>query len=303
MSQPMTIDRRQERRLEVDIPVYLFPDDGPNSGAILGRLANISASGTCVSVDQPLSRQDSCHIRLLHPSRSVLELDLLSRVVWRQTEPNCSGRHGIVFLKKTQEASWVIGEIIRFGDGGSPKPETIKEDSVLTRSEMQLQVEKRFAAYPQIRESDFETFGKKASAIVKDRSESIRAQVESFFNKDVRQYHEDLSGLFHEVTSEKIESEEIESRLTILTNNLLVNGNALQAIVDKVDMKKIKQLFRELIGCWCYESPIVKMAYEKPRGYPGDYQLFELIYNNKPVAENDTIGFYWDKYFLNNTIE
>jgi hypothetical protein len=42
------------------------------------------------------------------------------------------------------------------------------------------------------------------------------------------------------------------------------------------------------------------MAYDRPRGYPGDFELFEIIYNNKPIAENKTFGFYCDKFFLNN---
>ena len=40
----------------------------------------------------------------------------------------------------------------------------------------------------------------------------------------------------------------------------------------------------------------MKMAYQKPRGYPGDYQLFELIYANKPIG--DGIGYHFDKIAL-----
>ncbi len=167
---------------------------------------------------------------------------------------------------------------------------------------MQLQVEKheQVSPVPQIGDSEFESFAKKASAVIKDSDKNIRPQVEGFFNKDVRQYHQALSALFDETANRKIKSEEIESRLTSLTNDLLLKGNALEGIVNPVGMKKIKQLFRELTGCWFYQSPIMKMGYEKPRGYPGDYELFEIIYNGKPLAKEKTIGFYFDKYFLNN---
>jgi len=167
---------------------------------------------------------------------------------------------------------------------------------------MQLQVDKReqFSPTPQIRDSDFDSFAKKASAIIKDSDRNIKSQVEGFFNTDVRRYHKDLSVLFQELANATIETEEIEKRLTTLTDDLLLKGNALEGIVNKVGMKKIKQLFRELTGCWFYQSPIMKMAYEKPRGYPGDYELFEVIYNGKPLAKDNTIGFHFDKYFLNN---
>jgi len=165
---------------------------------------------------------------------------------------------------------------------------------------MPLQVEKPPSPTPQISDSEFESFAKKASAIIKESDKNIRPQVENFFKKDVRQYHEDLSALFQKMAEGKSTSEEIEKRLTTLTNDLLLSGYALEGIVDRVGMKKIKQLFRELTGCWFYQSPIMQMGYEKPRGYPGDYELFEIIYNGKPLAKENTVGFHFDKYFLNN---
>lgn len=152
-----------------------------------------------------------------------------------------------------------------------------------------------------LRDFIFDKFAKKASAVIKDDDKDLKIKVEDFFNKDIRQYHEDLSTLVQEIDDGKIESEEAEKKITILTNELLLKGNTLEKIVDnKIYMKKIKQIFRELTGCWYYKSPILKMAYDKPRGYPGDYKLFEIIYDNKPLSENKSLGFYWDRYFLNN---
>lgn len=154
---------------------------------------------------------------------------------------------------------------------------------------------------PQISDSQFSNFAKKAADLISDSDRNARMQVENFFNNDVRRYHEDLSELFQEAMYREIKSAEIEKRLTTLTNDLLLRGDALERVVEPVVMKKIKQLFRELAGCWFYQSQIMKIAYEKPRGYPGDFELFETIYNGKPLAEEGTVGFYFDQYFLNNT--
>ena len=153
----------------------------------------------------------------------------------------------------------------------------------------------------QIRDFIFDEFAKKASAIIKDNDKDLKIKVQDFFNQDIRKYHEDLSTLVQEIGQGRIEPEEAENKLTALTNELLLKGEALEKIIDNnLYMKKIKQIFREIIGCWVYKSPIVKMAYDRPRGYPGDFELFEIIYNNKPLAESKSFGFYCDRYFLNS---
>ncbi len=155
--------------------------------------------------------------------------------------------------------------------------------------------------FSQIKDFIFDSFAKKASAVVKDNKD-LQLKVETFFNNDVRQYHEDLTALVSQITDFKNESKDIRGRLTTFTNELLLKGNALGEVVDSnINMKKIKQIFRELVGCWIYKSPIMKMAYDKSRGYPGDYKLFEIIYENKPLSEKKDIGYYFDRYFLDNT--
>lgn len=153
----------------------------------------------------------------------------------------------------------------------------------------------------QIRDFIFDNFAKKASSIIEDNND-LKTKVQDFFNNDIRKFHEEMTSLAHEVAQGSIKPDVAEQKTTALINDLLLKkGHALEKMVsDERSMKKIKQLFRDLTGCWYYKSPIVKMAYDKPRGYPGDYKLFEIIYDKKPLAENKTLGFCWDNYFLNN---
>jgi len=152
----------------------------------------------------------------------------------------------------------------------------------------------------QIRDFIFDNFAKKASDVIEDNND-LKTKVQDFFNKDVRQFHENLSALVLEINAEKFNSKRIEEKLTMLIKDLLLKCEALEKAVDNnLYMKGIKQVFREVMGCWFYKSPITKWAYDRPRGYPGDFELFEMIYNNKPIAENKSIGFYFDRCFLNN---
>lgn len=66
-------------------------------------------------------------------------------------------------------------------------------------------------------------------------------------------------------------------------------------------VKQIKQLFREVVGDLIYKSEVVSRAYQKPRGYPGDYKMLEIIYDNQPFCKDvKDFRFYVDKYFLNS---
>jgi hypothetical protein len=150
-----------------------------------------------------------------------------------------------------------------------------------------------------IRRIVFNHLAKKASAVI-ENNEDLKTQVEDFFNMDVKKYYENFSILINEASKGKIKPKEIETSVTAQTDEVLLKGYELeQAVNNKTHMKSIRQVFRETVGCWCYKSPIIKMAYDKQRGYPGDYQLFEAIYDNKPLSEdNGSIGFYCDKSFL-----
>ncbi len=147
-----------------------------------------------------------------------------------------------------------------------------------------------------LREFLFEAFAKEASDLIK-KNESLKSKVYEFFYKNIREYHASLSTLI-EKDSQDNKTHQLEEKVETLTNRLLLQGDELEAI-DEREVKKIKELFRKLIGCWVYKSPIMNMAYSRPRGYPGDFGLFEILYENRPLSEG--IGGIFDKYFLNNT--
>lgn len=129
-----------------------------------------------------------------------------------------------------------------------------------------------------------------------------RKNVLFFFTNDVKEYLKNLEKMFQEVVSNIITSEQAERKFTKLTDEILYKGDTLEQIIaQKTVVKKTKEVFRELVGDWIYKSLIVKRAYKKPRGYPGDYKLLEIVYDNQPLSTDiKDFGYYGDKYFLNN---
>ncbi|MFH0791347.1 MAG: PilZ domain-containing protein [Candidatus Omnitrophota bacterium] len=127
----------------------------------------------------------------------------------------------------------------------------------------------------------------------------IKTQVADFFLNDVLNYINEIIKVNLCLSNQTKYSESLERKLEYLHTRILLKGYCLEELIfDKTKIKRIKDNFRQLTGAWIYKSKIVQRAFEKPRGYPGDYKLLEIIYDNKPISKN--IGIYFDNNFLKN---
>ena len=71
-------------------------------------------------------------------------------------------------------------------------------------------------------------------------------------------------------------------------------------IRSNIIKKRVRELFRSAVGEYIFESPITKRAFEKPRGYPGDYLIFEMFYNDSYAPEGT--GYFLDKWILDHPL-
>ena len=62
-------------------------------------------------------------------------------------------------------------------------------------------------------------------------------------------------------------------------------------------MKAIKQSFRNSIAPWYDQSVMSSRSQNKQKGYPGDFETIEGVYNMEPLS--DGIGYYLDIFYLN----
>lgn len=140
----------------------------------------------------------------------------------------------------------------------------------------------------------------KLNILLEENNEDrIKELISRFFLQDVSFYINEVTALNNSLLGQEGHPKELEKRFVFLTDEILLKGYELEkALSDKKIMEKVKDSFRQLVGAWVYTGAIVKRAFEKPRGYPGDYEMLEIVYNNKPVSEG--IGWYCDKYFLQN---
>ncbi|MCM8771443.1 MAG: PilZ domain-containing protein [Candidatus Omnitrophica bacterium] len=161
------------------------------------------------------------------------------------------------------------------------------------------------ACFVRLGEKDLEMLGKVLISnqikILIDNIEDkrIKDKVYNFFINYVREYLDRVTEINNLLIAKVIQPHEIEQKLSFLNDFVVQKGDEIEKEIDSALLiKKIKENFRKLVSYWTTKGIIVKNALEKPRGYPGDYELLEMIYNNRAVSEG--IGFFYDKDFLDN---
>jgi len=121
------------------------------------------------------------------------------------------------------------------------------------------------------------------------------------YAKNFRDYLFNLVDLTNAIIKKKGYQKNIQERLRLLNDGIVQKGETLkETINNKLVTKKIKNEFRSLVSCWAFKSQIMKRGFDKPRGYPGDSDTLEVIYDKKTFSPNNELGYYFDIYFLDN---
>jgi len=127
--------------------------------------------------------------------------------------------------------------------------------------------------------------------------QGIRREVSEFFDHEVATYVELLSNLEARLRQKKDYDKAILKDLHMATYRIVKRGYELGcSIKNKYLIEEIKDVFRKLILPWMGQSVIMKRGLEKPRGYPGDSETLQYIYDNKPVSSG--LGYYYDQGFI-----
>ncbi len=122
------------------------------------------------------------------------------------------------------------------------------------------------------------------------------------FAKEVRNYLFDLNEIKEELKRGKADKDEMLKKITKLSHGIVQEGyNLSNSIRDERLMSQIKECFRMLVSPWVFKSKIMQRGLIKPKGYPGDFETLEIIYDNEAVTEGGLdLGRYFDIAFLND---
>jgi hypothetical protein len=134
--------------------------------------------------------------------------------------------------------------------------------------------------------------------VVKLFKKPYQAQlVKSFLYKDLLSFVKKIKHLEKDIESQNIDLELAYKNLVCFSSEVFKSIRNLERnIKNQYLLKKLKEVFSYTVKESAIKSVITRRAYEKPLGYPGDYEIIEMFYNNVPLSKG--IGLCGDRYIL-----
>jgi len=131
------------------------------------------------------------------------------------------------------------------------------------------------------------------------KDNNVRLKAAHFWQVDFPRYISDLRSM--EIESQNLNPDYdggFLNRFSDLNDNIIRIGAGVTQDLAKPLVKEMKRLFRELAGSWFYRSEIILKGFKKQRGYPGDFEMMNFVYDMRSITQ-DNIGKYFDRCLLN----
>jgi extracellular factor (EF) 3-hydroxypalmitic acid methyl ester biosynthesis protein len=132
----------------------------------------------------------------------------------------------------------------------------------------------------------------------------MNPSIDRFFAEHVPRFTQALEEFDRHIDRDAApDSDALVSELTHSINTSLADCAELEAQLKSAEpqvLKEIQTRYREAIWPWLGQSWFMNHALSKPRGYAGDYQMLNAIYDAVPRSKG--LGGYLDRYFLNTAL-
>lgn len=126
-----------------------------------------------------------------------------------------------------------------------------------------------------------------------------RNKVDIFWNSFVVPYFMKLESIDQAIRNGESDPANLTPDVIQSTDATLEEGDRLEEDLNDPELiRKLKDTFRITGAPYGLQSDFVRHAFEKPGGYPGDYETLEFIYNNIPTSKG--FGYCADETFLAN---
>lgn len=131
----------------------------------------------------------------------------------------------------------------------------------------------------------------------------MQSQIERFFSTHVAGLRRDLAGFEQRLDADEtpFNDQALAELARCITDSLDVCAQLERQLMGEPELLKgVQARYREAIWPWFGKSWFIQRSFTKPRGYPGDYELLQSIYDRKPKSQG--FGGYLDRYILDSTL-
>lgn len=126
-----------------------------------------------------------------------------------------------------------------------------------------------------------------------------KKQLIMFLEHDLERFREEVSCLMKTDTTEGLLNVSILDKLEQINWNLVLKAEEVTAGLDRKLLKILTGYFRCRAGELFFSSVMLDKGFKKERGYPGDFEMMNYVYDNVPKSVT-RMGQYFDRAFLDN---
>lgn len=126
--------------------------------------------------------------------------------------------------------------------------------------------------------------------------------IEQFFQTDVNAYVQGIAELEQAVATRTPQVDRHFGRLCQLLHDIRDACGRLETLLgDDLELRKsVQRRYQQAIAPWMDQSWMMRHAKSKPRGYAGDFELLQAIYDGRPKSFG--LGGYLDFFFLSTEL-
>jgi extracellular factor (EF) 3-hydroxypalmitic acid methyl ester biosynthesis protein len=131
----------------------------------------------------------------------------------------------------------------------------------------------------------------------------MQSLIERFFSSHVAGFRRDLARFERRLDADEtpFNDQALAELARCITDSLDVCAQLERQLADEPELLKgVQARYREAIWPWFGKSWFIQRSFSKPRGYPGDYELLNSIYDRMPKSQG--FGGYLDRYILDSTL-